>query len=280
MSSFKADLHCHSTCSDGTVDPEGLVKLALQIGLNGLSITDHDTIDAYEKALPIANALGLRMISGVEFSTVHRNVSVHLLGYSFDLRNKEIKEFCNKHQKRRESRNLEILNKLAAHKMPISMNEVKEAMGHAPGTIGRPHIAQAMIKKGYVKSIEEAFKRFLGEGRPCYASGQHFDVEETIEIIHKAGGLAVIAHPHLIQNEGIIKNLLSMPFDGIECYYAKMHANQNTRWLEIAKERNWLVTGGSDFHGEVKALIPLGSSWVDQERFRPLEKHYLMHTPH
>lgn len=275
MTSFKADLHCHSTCSDGTVDPEGLVKLALQIGLKALSITDHDTIAAYSKALPMADALGLRMISGVEFSTVHRGVSVHLLGYSFDLRNEGIKHFCNKHQMRREKRNLEILDKLAAHNMPISMNDVKEAMGHAPGTIGRPHIAQAMIRKGYVKSIEEAFKKYIGENRPCYAAGQHFGVEETIDIIHKAGGLAVIAHPHLVQNEGIIKNLLGMPFDGIECYYAKMHANQNTRWLDIAKEKNWLITGGSDFHGEVKALIPLGSSWVDQENFKPLEQHYL-----
>lgn len=278
MSHFKADLHCHSTSSDGTVDPEGLVKLALQIGLSGLSITDHDTIDAYAKALPMAEAFGLRMISGVEFSTVHRNVSIHLLGYSFDLKNKDIQDFCKKHQKRREKRNLEILNLLEAHRMNITMKDVKEAMGHIPGTIGRPHIALAMMKKGYVKSIEEAFRKYLGDGKCCYTPGTYFGVEETIDIIHKAGGYAVIAHPHLIQNEGILKNLLAMPFDGIECYYARMVTDQNTRWLEIAAKKNWLITGGSDFHGEVKANIPLGSSWIDQEHFKPLEIHYLKHV--
>ncbi len=274
MSTFRADLHCHSTCSDGTVSPQGLIKLAMQVGLQGLSITDHDTINAYTTALPLAKELGLRLISGVEFSALYGKISVHVLGYSFDLNNTGIHEFCKKHQIRREKRNREILDKLATHKMTITMKEIEECAGPNHGTVGRPHIALAMKQKGYVKSLEEAFKKWLGEGRPGYAPGNQFQVEETLHIIHEAGGLAVIAHPHLLQNDRTLKRLLEMPFDGIECYYARMAPDQNQRWLNIAKEKKWLITGGSDFHGEVKELIPLGSSWVDQEHFKPLEKQF------
>ena len=279
MIPFRADLHCHTTCSDGSYSPERLVQLAKDIGLNGLSITDHDSISAYPIALPLAKKLGIDMISGAEFSSVHQGVSVHILAYSFDLENPSIHSFCKQHIIRREKRNMEILERLSKHGVPVTMEEVLECAQSNNGikrrTIGRPHIAIAMMKKGYVSSINEAFKKYLAEGKPCYAPGASFTPEETLDVIHQAKGLGFIAHPHLLQNQKTLQDLLKMKFDGLECYYAIFARDQQERWIKMAKKKNLLISGGSDFHGDIKPNIPLGASWVDEERFRILQKHYL-----
>lgn len=271
MTEFRADLHCHTTCSDGTVTPEEIILLAAKIGLRGLSITDHDTVSAYEQAVPAAEKAGIELISGVEFSASHRDISVHILAYAFSLSNEHILSFCRSHQERRHNRNKTILKLLAKHGMPI---EDTDLLGNDYHTIGRPHIAQAMVKKGYVSSIQDAFNKYLKEGGPCYAAGDVFSVEETLDVIHQANGLAFIAHPHLINNERLIRQLLEMPFDGLEGYYARFQPSQEERWVKIAKKKGWLITGGSDFHGTVKEMIPLGCSWVNEEIFRKLQAHY------
>lgn len=264
MTQFRADLHCHSTCSDGTASPEELIDLAIERNLSGLSITDHDTLNAYQTALPYAQKQNFPLIPGVEFSCIQRGESVHILGYAFNLQNPEILAFCQKHKSRRKQRSLLILEKLAEHGMPIELNtEVLES-------IGRPHIALEMIKREYVHSMEEAFKKHLGEGCPCYVPGDAFSVEETIAVIHNAGGLAVIAHPHLINNSAIVTDLLRMPFDGIEAYYARFAPHKEKPWVKIGKHRDWILTGGSDFHGSVKPHIPLGCSWVAETTFNTL----------
>jgi len=260
MSFFRADLHCHSTVSDGTYTPEDLVKLAVDIGLNGLSITDHDTTDAYERALPLARSHHLPLLAGIEFSTVLLGKSVHLLGYGYELGHPAIASLCAKHKQRRTERNLQMVENLKNLRMPIELPV-------AESSIGRPHLAQAMLEKGYVQTIQEAFKKYLGEGKPAYAKGESVTVDETIYAIHAAKGIAIIAHPHLIEEPYIIKNLLDFDFDGIECFYAKFSPEQNKRWLEIAEKKKWLITGGSDFHGSIKPTIPLGASWVDQNNW-------------
>lgn len=279
MTEFRADLHCHSTCSDGTLHPEEIVRLAVDSGLKGLSITDHDSIDAYPLALPLAEELGLEMISGAEFSSIHKDVSVHILAYAFSLESSIIHDFCQRHNQRRESRNRGILALLAKHGMTITEEEIAACtpnnLPHARRTVGRPHIAQAMIRKGYVLSVNEAFKKWLAEGKPCYAQGESFTAEETIDIIHQAKGLAVIAHPHLINHPNTLQDLLKMKFDGIECYYAQFSLQQQKRWLKIAEKQSWLITGGSDFHGDIKPNIALGCSWVPEEIFRKIQKHYI-----
>lgn len=278
MSEFRADLHCHSTCSDGTASPEEIVKMATEIGLSGLSITDHDTIDAYDTALPLAKKLGIELISGAEFSANHGDVSVHILAYSFPLNSPIIKNFCLRHTERRTNRNREILQRLTDHGMPINEEEVLAVVPNCPpnahSTIGRPHIALAMLKKGYIHTIQEGFNKYLGEGKNCYSPGESFSVKETIDIIHQAQGLAVIAHPHLIDYPPLLKQLLEMDFDGIECYYARFTEESQKRWLKIATHREWLVTGGSDYHGTIKPNISLGASWIDAERFNVLQKHF------
>ena len=266
---FRADLHCHSTCSDGTVTPKKLIDLAIENNLSGLSITDHDTLNAYEIALPYAKEKAFPLLPGVEFSCIQRGESVHILGYAFNLNNEEINEFCIKHKSRREQRSLLILEKLKEHGMPINLNT------ESLESIGRPHIAAELIKNGYVQTMEEAFRRYLGEECPCYVPGDAFSVEETIEVIHQAGGVAVIAHPHLIHHSRIVTDLLKMPFDGIEAYYARFAPHKEKAWVKIGLHREWILTGGSDYHGTVKPHIPLGCSWVNDKTFHPLYEKWL-----
>lgn len=275
MTPFRADLHCHTTCSDGSLTPIEIVKLAAEIGLKGLSITDHDTIAAYETATPAAKEAGIDLIPGVEFSASYRGNNVHILAYCFSLSNEHILAFCKRHQARREQRNHEILELLQHNEMPVSEEELLAGLDTPTSTphktIGRPHIAQAMVRHGYVTSVQDAFSRYLKEGKSCYAPGEPFSVEETINVIHRAKGTAIIAHPHLIDRRSTVRHLLQMNFDGLEAYYARLPKEREAEWVKTAQEKGWLLTGGSDFHGSVKPNIPLGCSWVNEETFRKLQ---------
>lgn len=270
---FRADLHCHSTCSDGTLSPVELIALAKERGLSGLSITDHDTVAAYTTAIPAAKAAGIRLGTGVEFSCEHQGISVHILGYDYLLDASSIKELCARHKKRRTERNRAILANLKQHRMPIDEEELKK-FGEER-TIGRPHIAQLMIEKGYVSSLKDAFNRYLGEGKLCYAKGEVFTALEAITSLHQAEGKAFVAHPQLLPKKSSLKEILALPFDGIECYYSLFAKETAQKWLDIAKTKKWLISGGSDFHGAVKPNIALGCSFVDQETFDRIFAHEL-----
>lgn len=274
MTEFRADLHCHSTCSDGTATPIELIQLAVEKGLQGLSITDHDSVNAYPIARAEAEKQGVRLISGVEFSATHKQQSVHILGYSFDLSHEAIRALCKLHFERRRDRNQQIVEKLKALGKPID-----EQFSEGIETIGRPHIAKAMIDKGYVENYQEAFKLYLGEDKPAYSRGTTISIEETLAAIKSAGGVAIIAHPHLIQKPELLREILTMPFDGIECYYGNFMRDRCDRWLKIAKRRNWLATGGSDFHGQVKPNLSLGSSWIGPETFETLYARFKQNNP-
>lgn len=278
MTAFRADLHCHTTCSDGSLTPKETIVLAKQQGLSGLSITDHDSIDAYEETFPAAKEAGISLISGIEFSAMFAENSVHILGYSFDLNNQSLRELCLKHIQRREERNRAMLELLNAQGMPLTQEDVLACASivslEKKRVIGRPHIALALIKKGYVDTVQNAFRLYLGEGRSCYFRGDPISVDETISVIHGAGGFAIIAHPHLIKNEALVGKLLGMNFDGLEGYYSLIPPKKHDRWIKIAKNRSWIITGGSDFHGDIKSNIPLGCSGVDEETFRILEDQF------
>jgi len=266
MEGFRADLHSHSTCSDGQLTPQELLQRASEVGLQGLSITDHDTVEAYTPELfSFAKTLGVQLCTGVELSCQIHKASVHILGYAMDPHCPQLVALCTRHKQRRLERNKRILSKLTAHGMPISQEELLGDI-HAQ-VIGRPHIAHLMIKKGYVASVAEAFHRYLGDGKCCFDAGEAFSVDEAIDIIHQAEGKAFIAHPHLIQRKKILRELLKKPFDGLECYYGAFELHQNRKWLELAQQQGWLISGGSDFHGDSKPYIYLGSSWVNEEAF-------------
>ncbi|MCB1080721.1 MAG: PHP domain-containing protein [Chlamydiia bacterium] len=260
---YRADLHCHSTCSDGTLSPEELLAEAKRKELSALSITDHDTVEAYtEETFRVAEKLGIRLFPGVEFSSRHENYPIHILGYAFD-RTPALQDFCAQHQKRRRERNRAILRKLQEQKILIEEEELKRFGREC--SIGRPHIAQLMLEQGVVSTIQEAFDLYIGEGKSCFEPGTSFTPEETLEVIHAASGKAFIAHPHLIQKQKVLDAILEMDFDGIECYYGLFHHGQEKKWLKIAKKKGWLISGGSDFHGSVKPHVQLGCSWVDEE---------------
>lgn len=266
MTNFRADLHTHSTCSDGTKTPEELILLAKKAGLKGLSITDHDSINAYESAIPRAKEEGIWLGAGVEFSTMQGSLSVHLLGYDIDIANEGIRALCKRHLDRRIDRNKRILDKLDRSGMRVDRTPLEE-MWDRGVPIGRPHIASALVDAGFVPSIQQAFNQWIGDGKPCFERGDSITTDETIEVVHEAGGKAFLAHPHLMRKAKEAIALLDKPFDGIECYYSKCNPDQERFWVGIAKERGLLVSGGSDFHGDVKPNIPIGCSWVDQDTF-------------
>jgi predicted metal-dependent phosphoesterase TrpH len=260
---FRADIHCHTSCSDGSVAPLDLLKLASEAKIQGLSVTDHDTADAYTpEFFSLAKELQIRVLTGIEISTQLDGASIHILGYGFDLG--ALSLFLKEAQARRNERNRLILEQLRLRNMPISMDELQGK------SIGRPHIAALMVQKGYVGSIQEAFFKYLKEGASCYVAALRFTPENAIEEIHKARGKAVLAHPHFIRKGTLLKKLLSLPFDGIECYYACLPKQMEIPWLKIAKERDLIATGGSDFHGSIRPQIPLGASWVNLSTFEKL----------
>lgn len=260
---FRADLHCHTNCSDGTVGPEELMRQAKSIGLQGLSITDHDTIAAYSQAVPLAKELKIFLGTGVEFSCRFQNQSIHILAYDFALSSSIIEMLCKKQQFNRLRRNQIILEKLQVKGISLTKEEL-DALGTV---LGRPHIAQLMIKKGYVNSIQEAFALYLGDNKSCFYRGDLLEIEETIDLIHQANAKVFLAHPHLLSRSIPVKNLFKLPFDGIECYYAKISSNQEKKWLKLAKSKGLLISGGSDYHGSIKSYLPLGCSWVDRDTF-------------
>ncbi len=273
MNPFRADLHSHSTASDGTFTPTELITHAKEIGLAGLCITDHDTVNGYAEAIDAAQSLGLLLGSGVEFSSTDQGMSVHVLGYDIDIHSPDVHAFCLRHIERRRKRNQNIIDKLASKGMLIDATPLFEAIEKGK-PIGRPHIAKQLIDKGYVRTIQEAFDLWLGDGKPCFDPGHPISTDETLEIIHQAGGKAFLAHPHFIKKKGEIARLLSKPFDGIECYYSKCTPAQEKKWIDEATKRGLLISGGSDFHGAIKPHIPLGCSWVGEETFhRIFEKN-------
>ena len=268
----KADLHCHSLYSDGSCRPAELVDMAAARGFFGLSITDHDSLEAFDEASDYAAAHSIVLFPGVEISAQFQGESVHVLGYCFDPKNSALQDMCRRHREWRDERNELMIQKLAASGMPLSMEEVKRLSPEAT-TYGRPHIALALVHHGYVRDAVAAFRQLLGSGRSCYVPGRKSTVAEAIDAIHTAGGLAVLAHPHLLKKTSCIDELLSLPFDGLEAFYASMGKEENLRWEETARQRGLFATGGSDFHGKIRPERRFGSSWAPEPTVDLLDAH-------
>jgi predicted metal-dependent phosphoesterase TrpH len=244
------------------------------MGFVGMSIVDHDSIEAYDEGCLYAADQGLIFLPGVEISAKCRDEPIHVLGYSFDPHSSIMLEACLTHRRRREVRNQKILDNLAREGLKVAMEEVI-ARSPITTTYGRPHMALVMVDKGYVPDVASAFRLYLAKGKRCYAEGEKWTVSEAIEVIHGARGLAVLAHPHLIKAGFPLEQLLSHPFDGIEAYYGTLGPFRHRPWCEIAQRSSLFVTGGSDFHGSVKPEHPFGSSWAPEETLDLLHKHFL-----
>ncbi len=282
-SDFRADIHCHSDFSDGSDSPQALLQLAKKTHLFGLSITDHDTIEAYTPDLfREAESLQIRLLTGVELSTEFESEEIHVLGYGFDLEASSLRAFIQEIQRRRAGRNQKILENLHRKGIFITEEELAQFAGSpspkwqendwfkGKKIIGRPHIAALMMEKGYVRNLKDAFDVYLKQGACCYAPGLKFTPLDAIQEIRRAGGKAILAHPHFIKRGHTQKRILSLPFDGIECYYSMLAKAQEAPWLQLAEKKGWIATGGSDYHGAFKPHIPLGCSWVNEKTFLQL----------
>ncbi len=257
------DLHCHSVFSDGEKTPQELIVMANQLSLKGLSITDHDTVEAYNNELfEFAKSLDVVLVPGVEFSCDHEGQSVHVLGYNYDFKASAMKSFLDHCQLIRHKRNLAVLKKMEIVGIPLSLEDLQNVSRHNLSQIGRVHFAKAMVAKGYVSSVKVAFDLYLKDGARCYVYIQKPSPKEAVDVLHKAGGKAVLAHPYQIRKQRIIFDLLKEGFDGIECYYAKLSKDIEKRWLKMAEKNQMLCTGGSDYHGDIRPYNMLGSSWV------------------
>lgn len=268
MNDFRADLHVHSLFSDGTYTPEELIDEAILKNLSALSITDHDIVEGYKRAIPYAKSRNFPLLTGVEFSTIYRKENIHVLCYGFPIESEEIQKLCAMHKLRRKERNEKILSKLKQLHIHIKEEDIQPFV--PGGSVGRPHIALALMKKRVVASVKEAFQKYLGDGKRAFEPGEPITLEETLSYIKASGGKAILAHPALIIRKRLLKELLEMPFDGLEGYYCLLTPQEEEPLIKKAKEKGWIITGGSDFHGAIKPNIPLGCSWVDKETFYTL----------
>jgi len=254
------DLHTHTTASDGTLTPRELVSLAVEIGLSAIAITDHDTVGGVEEALSEGRKLGLEVIPGIEISAEFER-EMHILGYYIDYCSPILQESLQRLQEFRKRRNPQIVEKLRQLGFLITIEEVEREAGGE--IIGRPHIAKALVRKGYVKSIQEAFEYYLSDGKPAYIKKEKLTPQEAIQTILTAGGLPVLAHPkYLALNQDrlgkLIDQLVQWGLKGIEVYYSAHSVGETRRYLALAKKYELLVSGGSDFHGINKPDIRLG----------------------
>ncbi len=257
----RIDLHTHTTSSDGSLSPTQLVEHAIQLGLDTLAITDHDTTQGLPEARTAINGRPLKLIPGVELSAQFQNREMHILGYFIDPTNRQFQTRLEALRSTRIDRIKEIVDQLNNLGIDITLNEVEQAA--ALGTIGRPHIAHVLVTKGYVATMKDAFEQFLGTRGKAYVPRVVPEAGEIIRWIIDAEGIPVLAHPYW---EGFnrdtstvaCKTLVEQGLRGIEVFYGNFSARQISFNLGLAKQFDLLITGGSDFHGEFKPDIKLG----------------------
>lgn len=241
------DLHTHSTFSDGRYTPTQLVQAAAAKGLAVLSITDHDSWNGIGEALKVAKQYGIAIIPGVELGTQVNGESVHILAYHVDTNNQALQEKMDEMRHGREIRLFKILEKLENLGYHIEV----EACDPKNRAVGRPHVAKALVAKGYFNNVQEAFDVLLKNGGPAYVPQPKLSPEEAVELVHNAGGIAILAHPSELSDGELPERLFqTIPFDGIEVYHpSSATKDEFSKWLRLADKYKLLVGGGSDFHG-------------------------------
>lgn len=255
------DLHTHSSVSDGSMTPGELVRYAHAKRLRAIALTDHDTVDGIEEALREAERLDFELVPGLEISVDYKR-EMHILAYFTGCSYRNMEEVLFFLRRSREERNPKIIRKLNEMGFEITLEEVvKEARGQI---VGRPHIARAMFKKGYVTSMVEAFDRYLSSGRPAYYKKEKLTPAQGIREIANAGGIPVLAHPMYLgldfhELDRLIEELKAAGLKGVEAFYVDNTPEQTLICLKLAEKHNLLVTGGSDFHGAFKPDIEIGT---------------------
>jgi len=258
------DLHMHSVYSDGTCTPAELVALAEAGGVAAIALTDHDTVAGIPDLLAAAENSPVEIVPGIEISATCARGTMHILGYLIDPTSAVLLEKIKKMQRGRDQRNQEILKKLNKLGYVLQWSEIEQQAGK--DVVGRPHIAAALLQRGYVKTRKAAFDLLLAKGRPAYADRYHFSPQESIEMIHAAGGAAVLAHPATLALKDkalkqMLEELKGYGLDGVETYYSSHRPDQIAKFAQWGEELGLICTGGSDFHGANTPDIKVGTGF-------------------
>ena len=252
-----ADLHLHTQFSDGTYSPEELVRQAQRHGLSAMALTDHDTVEGCARCATACSEAKIEFIPGTELTAEQDGNELHILGYFIDTQSRELLVEVARFQNVRQNRIREMVDRLNQHHVPLEADAVFElAKCRSPG---RPHVARALVQAGLCSSLDEAFERFLKKNRPAWVPKFKISASDAINLVHKAGGVAVLAHPGLNRCDEVIPGMVEAGLDGIECFHTKHSNATSEHYLSIANRFRLLITGGSDCHGTSKGRPLIGS---------------------
>jgi len=257
------DLHTHSLYSDGSASPAELVKMAFDRGLRGLALTDHDTVEGIDEFLAQRKINGIELIPGLEVSATHREFSLHILGYGIDHTDPELLKWLRPLQEGRLKRNEKIINKLRKMGHDIHIKELQSIS--RCGQTGRPHIARLLQIKGIVQSAGDAFALYLRKGGPAFAERFSYSAAESIRSIHRAGGIAVLAHPGILAQQTnalslLVAELVERGLDGIEAYYPKHTPALEKSIRSLTRKYQLVLSGGSDYHGQHRTFSSMAGN--------------------
>ena len=271
---YGVDLHVHTNASDGSYEPEEVIRLAAEAGLCALAITDHDNTNALQRSLAAGEEYGIEVIPGIELSADYHGIEVHILGYFIDPNAESLCDLLEIALANREVRNQKICARLREEGIEVTMEELR---ARHPGTVlGRPHVGLLMMEKGYVESVRQSFREYMGKGAKCYIPKVNMPMERAVSRILAAGGVPVLAHPYQYElDEPRLRELIELVKDlgcvGMECVYARYDEKQRTYLSELAAEYDFIVTAGSDYHGTPKPDILLGDIRGDYEQVTALK---------
>ncbi|MFN0151472.1 MAG: PHP domain-containing protein [bacterium] len=267
MNRVEADLHLHTSCSDGAHTPEAVVLLAKQKGLGGIALTDHDTVGGLAEARAASDRAGLVFVNGIEMTCRCEGRDIHILGYFFDESNEQLRASLTRFRERREERGREMVAKLNALGVEISFADVTKISGAAP--VGRPHVARVLVASGAVKSVDDAFRRYLHDDGPAFAPASTLSAADAIALIRAAGGIASIAHPVLYRGRPTAETLVQVLADegvsALEVWHPKHGPDDTQRLVDLAKKYRLVETGGSDFHALAYGTVAPGDAGVSLE---------------
>lgn len=270
MSDGRIDLHSHTTASDGTLTPRALVAAAAERGVAVLAVTDHDSTEGLAEAMDEGARRGVTIVPGLEINCDVEGAEIHVLGYFVDHEAEWFREFLREQRAERRARVTRICDRLAELGMPIDPAEVFAIVRE--GSAGRPHVAQVMVQHGYVKSVREAFDRWLRTGGPAAVPRRRLTPVEAVRVIRRAHGVPVMAHPGLADRDALIPELIREGLLGIEAYYPEHSAAQTEHYLALCRAHGLVATGGSDFHGtHTGRANPLGSPRVPASAWEGLQ---------
>lgn len=258
----RVDMHVHTTASDGTMSPRDVVSLATMLGLKAIAITDHDTMAGIKEAGETAELMGISVVPGIEISSSFMGKEVHVLGYFLDPEHPKLKEYMEWSAEKRRERNGKMVQRLQRKGFDITLEQVEA--DNPDSVIGRAHLAHYLVKIGAVPTVHEAFRRYLAEGRSCYVTREWIPFGDAAKLIRDCGGVAVIAHPlqYGFDRAGLdklCKAAAEAKFSGIEIYYTGYTQNDIAKLFDLAEKYTLLPTGGSDFHGDTKPGVQLGT---------------------